>query len=144
MFDNVRGYSTMFDNVWQCLAMFRNVQECSGMFENVRDCSRMFENVRECSGMYGNVRECSIMLRKVLWWVVSSNYSIISGPDLLNLRFEFELERSSETSRDDLELVWTRAWQYCKATAWEWKGYCYKECNWTLVKIKKCPTYIYN
>ena len=28
------------------------------------------------------------------WWVVSSNYSIISGPDPLNSRFEFELERS--------------------------------------------------
>ena len=64
--------------------------------------------------MLWNVLECSRMLRKVLWvggwwWVVSSNYSIISGPDLLNLRFEFELERSSETSRDDLELVWTQA-----------------------------------
>ena len=65
--------------------------------------------------MFWNVLECSRMLRKVLWVVVvvvvvvSTNYSIISGPDLLNLRFEFELERSSETSRDDLELVWTRA-----------------------------------
>ena len=61
-------------------------------------------NALEC---YRKFFECS---EKFLWVVVvSSNYSIISGPDPLNLRFEFELERSSETFRDDLELVWTRA-----------------------------------
>ena len=37
--------------------------------------------------------------------VVCYNYGIISGPDLLNLRFEFTLEMNSETSRNDLELV---------------------------------------
>ena len=59
-----------------------------------------------------NVLECSRMLRKVLWVVVvvvCCNYSIISGPDLSEFEIEFELERSSETSRDELELVWTRA-----------------------------------
>ena len=63
--------------------------------------------------MFWKVLECSRMLRKVSWVVVvvvvCCNYSIISGPDLSEFEIEFELERSSETSRDDLELVWTRA-----------------------------------